>query len=144
MHQEVGHPLSFAIDLPLFEDGGELVPGEPVPTLERRGDHLLCWGERACVEAELPVAARVPPLHARAAQRQEPPDVVPRDEVPGRPEQVRPHDRAVGERPVHVGLAQTFRPLPDRPHRRAVLLGLHREVPPDGVVRGRESVTGQP
>ena len=43
--------------------------------------------------------------------------------------------------PIDVGFAQALRPLPDRPHRRAVLLGLHREVPSDGLVRGGEALT---
>ena len=66
MHQEVGHPLAAAIELPI-ELGGELVPGEAVPTFEDRGDHLLGTREGASVESELPVPAPRSPV-ARAGR----------------------------------------------------------------------------
>ncbi len=139
VHQQVRHALTAGIELPPVEDLGELVAGEPIPALEGRRDHLLATREGARVEAELPEPARVALQHARAAQREQPADVVRGDEVPGGPEHVGPHDRAVRDRPVDVGVVQeALRPLPDRPHRRAVLLGLHREVPPHGLVRRRE------
>ena len=67
---------------------GDLLASQAVPALEGGATDLLGARPGPCIETELAVPAGVPLLHARAAERQQPPEIVARDEMPGGSEHV--------------------------------------------------------
>ncbi len=144
VHEDVRHPLARPVDARIVEDGPDLVPSQAFAALERRCDHPLAAGQGSVVQPELAASAGAPLLHARAAEREEPAEVVPSDEVPRRSEHVRPDDRTGRHCLIEVPVGETLRALTDGPFRGTVVLRLHREMPSDGLFGRRETGPSQP
>jgi len=99
--------------------------------------------DRGGIDLLSPIPARVRELDPRTGEGQQPPDVRRRNQVPRRPEDVRPNQRPVREQPIDGGRGAGLDPLADRPGRSRVVLGLDGDERSDrldlrGVARSRE------
>ena len=101
-------------------------------------------GHQRGVDLVGPVHGARPQLDARRHRREHPAGVGLRDEVPRRPRSVRADDRAVGQRPIELGVGQPRRPQRQRPLGALVVLRLDGAEPGDdggGIGRHRRGET---
>ena len=87
------------------------------------------------VQFELAIPVRVHRVDTRGGQRQHPPYVLRRDEVPGGAHHVSAQDGAVVEFPLDGGIGRAFRPQAQRPFRARKVLRLRCDEPADDVRR---------
>jgi hypothetical protein len=116
----------------------ELVACEMTAGVEGRSIALRL---RVIVRASIshPIGGAVEPVDARRGQRQQPADVVRRDEVPRRTHHVGAQDLAGVERPLDGCVRGIPEALADAPFRAAEVLGLHRHEPAHDLRRRPEA-----
>ena len=108
-----------------------------LPAAQCSLDHGAASRERTLVEIHLAVVVGVDRVDARAAEREHPPDVVARHEVPRLAQDVRPDDRSLVTRSLDL-LVSYWCTQADGPFRTGVILRLHRSQPRHHVLRRTE------
>ena len=103
VHHDVGEAQPAGADPAARERRGELRPGLPVPAGESAREDVVGARERPWVELDQSIHRPIADVHARPRERQDPPEIGRRDEVPGGPQDVRPQDAPGVERLVNQG-----------------------------------------
>ena len=101
------------------------------PVSQRALQDLAALRERRPIELEQAIVGCHAGHHARPREREHPPDVGGRHEVPRRTQHVRPQDRALIERLFDAGVGQPIRAQTQRPPGTWIVLGLHGSEPRD-------------
>ena len=104
-------------------------------SVERLLQHITRAGEHAGVEPDFWRISRHRPLNARSGQHLHPANVGRRDEVPGRPQDVRAQDFAAREGGVHRGAVESARAQAERPPRSWIVLRLDSAEPRHDLAR---------
>lgn len=143
VHHEVGEPRAVRRDPRPRQRRSELLASPRLTALQRPRQNFVAAREHALVEVVPCVPVPVERVNPGGRQAQHPSDVIRRDEVPRRPQDVRSQDLTPRERLLDVGLGAVACPLADRPLRLGEFLGLHGTEPADGVLRPVEGLSGQ-
>jgi hypothetical protein len=116
---------------------GKLEASEVFSTSQGIGDRIMISTDGPRIDAEIPSVVRHRLLYARGSEREHPPNVFRRNEVPSRTQNVRPQDLSLVDLPIDVSFSLDARPHPQRPFRARVVLSLDGPERSDDVVRRR-------
>src|SRR5262249_34902347 len=112
--------------------------------VERALDRVAAARDRPRVELVGPVREAVEPVDARRREREQPANVLGRDEMPRRAHDVRPEDFARVERSLDLAVARALQSLAERPPGPAVVLCLNGAEPADDLRHPPEPDSGKP
>jgi hypothetical protein len=139
VHRHVGETLVVGRDSGARKRGTQLDARQRLAAAERALEHAEDASHQASGQFELATVVRADRVHARRGQRQHPPQVWRRHEVPRRTEDVRTENAPVVKRAIDGGVREVQRALCHAPLRARVVLRLHRAEPGDDVLRLPES-----
>ena len=113
VHHHIGEPGATCHDAFSLEARGQLVACQEVPARERALDDAAGSRQDSCVELELPLLVAVEAMDVGRGQREEPADVIGKDEVPGGAEDVGAEETALVEGAIDGGIGRALHSLPE-------------------------------
>src|SRR4029077_1249444 len=110
---------------------------------KRLGNDRVATAMHVAIELEPPIGGGPRRRHARTGELEHPPDVGRKDEMPRRPQHVRPENLSLVKLALDAGVGRVTRALSNRPFRTRVVLSLHCAEGLDDVARSGGTASGQ-